>query len=139
MTPRLFYFSSKSENTQRFMAGLGHEAVRIPIRADEAVPRPEAPFVLVCPTYCDGQGRGAVAPQVMRFLERPGTGELMRGIIASGNRNFGSTFALSGKVLSSLFDIPVLYRFELAGTPADLHRVRDGLDRFWRMTCSTMT
>lgn len=139
MTARLFYFSSKSENTERFMARLGLEAVRIPVRADEPVPVPHEPFVLVCPTYADGQGRGAVAPQVMRFLERPGTGELVAGIIASGNRNFGSTFALSGKVLSSLFDVPVLYRFELAGTPVDIDRVRGGLDRFWRSTCSTMT
>lgn len=131
----LVYFSSRSGNTARFVAGLGLSAQRIPIAGDD-VPCPADPFVLVCPTYADGHGRGAVPKQVIRFLNDPDRRALLRGVIAGGNRNFGPTFALAGELISNKCNVPVLYRFELAGTDTDIARVRAGLDTFWRQTCS---
>ena len=67
----LVYFSTRSENTHRFVQKLGLPAARIPLRADETL-KAVAPFVLVVPTYCgeDGKGgvKGAVPKQVIRFL-----------------------------------------------------------------------
>lgn len=125
----LVYFSSRSGNTARFVASLGLPALRIPI--EDAMPDPVAPYVLICPTYADGQGRGAVPKQVIRFLNDPARRALLRGVIACGNRNFGATFALSGPVISHKCDVPVLDRIELAGTPTDIARVRAGLNTFW--------
>ena len=132
---KLIYFSSRSGNTARFVASLGLPALRIPIAGGE-MPCPAVPFVLVCPTYADGDGRGAVPKQVIRFLNAPDRRSLLRGVIAGGNRNFGPTFALAGDVISKKCNVPVLYRFELAGTDTDIARVRAGLDTFWRQTCS---
>lgn len=132
----LVYFSSLSENTARFVAGLGLPALRIPVAGDDR-PRPDRPFVLVCPTYADGDGRGAVPKQVIRFLNDPDRRALIRGVIAGGNRNFGATFALAGEVISRKCNVPVLYRFELAGTETDNARVRAGLEKFWGMECLT--
>ena len=134
----LVYFSSASGNTARFMARLGLPAARIPISAADAMPAPETPYVLICPTFADGEGRGAVPKQVIRFLNDPGRRALLRGVIGTGNRNFGATFALSGKVISDKCNIPVLYRFELAGTDLDVARVRAGLEQFWGTECLTM-
>ena len=135
--PGLVYYSSRSENTARFVERLGLPAERIPISADRPFPMPLQPYVLICPTYADGEGRGAVPKQVIRFLNDPTRRGLLRGVIASGNRNFGQTYALSGDVIARKCNVPVLYRFELAGTKIDIARVRDGLATFWRMECST--
>ena len=83
----LVYFSSASGNTARFMARLGLPAARIPISAADAMPAPETPYVLICPTFADGEGRGAVPKQVIRFLNDPGRRALLRGVIGTGNRN----------------------------------------------------
>jgi protein involved in ribonucleotide reduction len=62
----------------------------------------------------------------------------LRGVIGAGNRNFGATFALSGDVIAAKCNVPVLYRFEMAGTETDIARIRVGLDKLWRAECSTM-
>lgn len=126
----LVYYSSASGNTARFVARLGLPARRIPIE-DAPMPEPEAPFVLICPSYADGLGRGAVARPVIRFLNDPRRRALLRGVIASGNRNFGRLFACAGDLLAEKCAVPLLYRFELAGTETDIARIRAGLETFW--------
>lgn len=137
--PMLVYYSSRSGNTLRFVERLGLPALRIPISPKAAMPDPRAPYVLICPSYADGSGRGAVAKQVIRFLNDPQRRAGIRGVIASGNRNFGPYFACAGDLLARKCNIPVLYRFELAGLDSDIARVRAGLDKFWEMECSTAT
>ncbi|MDS9466086.1 class Ib ribonucleoside-diphosphate reductase assembly flavoprotein NrdI [Paracoccus sp. MBLB3053] len=134
----LVYYSSASGNTARFVARLGLAAERIPVSPSEPMPEPAGPYVLICPTYADGEGRGAVPKQVIRFLNDPARRALLRGVIASGNRNFGATFALSGKVISDKCNIPVLYRFELAGDDLDVARTVSGLQKFWGTECLMM-
>lgn len=102
------------------------------------MPDPGGDFVLICPTFADGEGRGAVPKQVIRFLNDPERRAGLRGVIAGGNRNFGQTYALAGRVIAAKCNVPVLYSFELAGTETDIARVRRGLDLFWGMECSTM-
>lgn len=133
----LVYFSSRSGNTARFMSALGLPADRIPLTPDEAIPAPRSPFVLVTPSYSDGQGRGAVHKQVIRFLNDPGTRHHLRGVIAGGNRNFGALFGSAGDVISKKCGVPVLYRFEMAGTTTDIALISEGLDRFWKTQFST--
>lgn len=133
----LVYYSSASGNTARFVAGLGMVSGRIPIRSADEMPQPAGPFVLICPTFADGQGRGAVPKQVIRFLNDPARRSLLRGVIGGGNRNFGTTFALAARVIAEKCHVPVLYRFELAGTEIDRLRVQAGLHEFRGMECST--
>lgn len=135
----LIYFSSRSGNTDRFVRALGLAAERIPVSPADPMPVPDAPFVLVTPTYADGEGRGAVHKQVIRFLNDADARGHLRGVIASGNRNFGALYALAGDVIARKCGVPLLYRFELAGTASDLDRVREGLDRFWKTQLSTAT
>lgn len=134
---QLVYFSSRSGNTAKFVARLGLDALRIPIADDDPQAQPDQPYVLICPTYADGEGRGAVPGQVIRFLNDPARRALIRGVISSGNRNFGQFFAASGDVIARKCGVPLLCRFELAGTDHDIARIRDGLHRFWRETCLT--
>lgn len=134
----LVFFSSGSGNTARFVARLGLPALRIPIRPDDPMPAVDAPFVLICPTYADRQGRGAVPKPVIRFLNDSSRRALLRGVIGAGNRNFGATYALAARVIAEKCNVPVLWRFELAGTDTDIQQVRAGLQQFRGMECLTV-
>lgn len=134
----LIYYSSASGNTARFVNGLGLAAGRIPIDGADPVPDCDGPYVLICPTYADGAGRGAVPKQVIRFLNAPARCDRLRGVIGAGNRNFGKTYACAADVIAAKCNVPVLYKFELAGTPTDMARVRAGLDTFWSSKCLTL-
>ncbi len=135
-TPTLVYFSSKSGNTHRFVSRLGIDAVRIPLSVDHIADVAE-PYVLICPTYADGEGRGAVPKQVIHFLNDPERRARLTGVIGTGNRNFGATYALSGRIIARKCNVPQLYSFELAGTENDILRVRQGLETLGRHLCST--
>lgn len=132
--PLLVYFSSVSGNTARFIEKLGMPAVRIPLQGEES-PVVDEPFVLVTPTYGGGKGRGeekgAVPKQVIRFLNEERNRQLIRGVISAGNTNFGESFGLAGDIISRKCNVPHLYRLELFGTPEDIDRVSDGLERWW--------
>jgi protein involved in ribonucleotide reduction len=134
--PLLVYFSSVSGNTARFIEKLGMRAVRIPLHPSSAALVIDEPFVLVTPTYGGGAGRGAekgaVPKQVIRFLNDERNRMLLRGVISAGNTNFGEHFGLAGDIISRKCSVPHLYRLELFGTPEDVDRVSEGLERWWR-------
>ena len=134
--PLIVYFSSVSGNTARFVDKLGLPALRIPLRAGDPPLSVDEPFVLVTPTYGGGQGegeeKGAVPRQVIRFLNDEANRSLIRGVISAGNTNFGEAFCLAGEIISRKCHVPHLYRLELFGTPEDVDRVSDGLERWWK-------
>ncbi|QPZ37327.1 class Ib ribonucleoside-diphosphate reductase assembly flavoprotein NrdI [Paramicrobacterium chengjingii] len=129
---RLVYFSSISGNTHRFVEKLGMPARRIPLYAKDPGLKVDEPFVLVTPTYGGGNGHGAVPKQVIRFLNDEENRNLIRGVIAAGNTNFGEAYCLAGDIISAKCTVPTLYRFELFGTPDDVNVVHEGLDQFWK-------
>jgi protein involved in ribonucleotide reduction len=125
----IVYYSSRSENTHRFVERLGLRAARIPVGAEDIHIR--EPYVLISPTYCGDGGKGAVPKQVIRFLNDAENRSNIRGVIAAGNSNFGETYGLAGDVISQKCQVPYLYRFELLGTAEDVANVKDGMGRFW--------
>ncbi len=129
--PLLVYFSSATLNTHRFVEKLGIRAIRIPIAISTPTEVVGEPFVLVCPTYAHDDGAHAVPKQVIKFLNDEANRNLMLGVIASGNRNFGANFALAGTAISRKCGVPVIYKFELSGTSDDVTRVKEGLERTW--------
>lgn len=131
----LIYFSSSSGYTHRFVEKLGLPARRIPLLSKDAPVTASEPYVLVVPTYGGGAGtRGAVPKQVIRFLNVEANRALLRGVIASGNTNFGSSYCLAGSIIAAKCRTQVIYRFELMGTPEDVESVRNGLEEFWKQT-----
>lgn len=129
---QLIYFSSVSGNTHRFIEKLGREAKRIPLYTQEETILADEPFVLVLPTYGGGNGKGAVPKQVIKFLNVPENRALIRGVIAGGNTNFGVAYGLAGDIIARKCGIPVLYKFEVFGTPDDVEKVSKGLEQFWQ-------
>lgn len=127
------YFSSVSENTKRFVDKLGVKTVRIPLKTEDA-----AEFVhykdsvLVVPTYGGGNEGGTVPKQVIKFLNNPENRKHIKAVIAGGNTNFGDHFCRAGDVVAEKLGVPVLYRFEITGTPEDVNEVKERLARLWQ-------
>ena len=130
--PNLVYFSSVSGNTERFVKKLGRDAARIPLMAKDPALKVTDPYVLVLPTYGGGNGEGAVPKQVIRFLNDEQNRGMIRGVVAAGNTNFGQGYCLAGDIISQKCKVPVLYRFEVFGTPDDVTAVNEGLEKFWQ-------
>jgi len=132
----LVYFSSASENTHRFVEKLGFGAERIPLLASDPALTVTEPYVLLVPTYGGGTLGGAVPKQVIRFLNDPDNRALIRGVISSGNTNFGEAYCIAGDIVATKCGVPHLYTYELMGTPDDVERVREGLTTAWQRLSS---
>lgn len=125
------YFSTKSGNTRRFVEKLTDQAQRIPLEARATPLKIDAPFVLIFPSYGGGHAKGAVPPQVIRFLNDPENRAHLKGVVGTGNTSFGAGFCLGARIVAHKCQVPLLHTVELFGTPDDVETVykdifRDG-------------
>lgn len=130
--PLLVFFSSVSGNTARFVEKLGMRARRIPLYGRDEALEVDEPFVLISPTYGGGNGQGAVPKQVIRFLNDENNRQWIRGVISTGNTNFGDGYCIGGDIISRKCQVPHLDRVEVFGTPDDVVRVSDRLEQWWK-------
>ncbi len=127
------YFSSVSENTKRFVEKLGLHSVRIPLKTDEAANFTyDKDSVLVVPTYGSGEEKTTVPKQVIKFLNNPENRKHIKGVIATGNTNFGESYGLAGDIVSEKLGVPLIQRVELLGTPEDIELVKERLALLWQ-------
>lgn len=122
------YFSSATENTHKFVQKLGLPNTRIPLKNPHITAT--TPYILITPTYGGGATlHGEKAPhipkQVASFLGYQNNAQNLKGIIASGNTNFGIDYAAIGPILAKEYNIPLLYTFELMGTEEDITKTRN--------------
>ncbi|MCP8968539.1 class Ib ribonucleoside-diphosphate reductase assembly flavoprotein NrdI [Ectobacillus ponti] len=114
----LIAYDSMTGNVKRFIHKLNMPAVKV----EEGLILDEE-FVLV--TYTTGFGN--VPERVTKFLER--NHSRLQGVSASGNRNWGDMFGASADHISHQYEVPVVSKFELAGTNKDVEifkeRVRE--------------
>ena len=125
------YFSSVSENTKRFVEKLGLDSFRIPISVKEAEKYTHhRDSVLILPTYGGGNENNTVPKQVIKFLNNPDNRKHIKAVIAGGNTNFGSHFCRAAEIIAEKLNVPILYRFEITGTPEDVTAVKEALKNF---------
>lgn len=125
----LVYFSNYSENTKRFVEKLTDAGIRIPIKPSNArdivVDRE---YVLVVPTYGGGNESPAIPKPVKIFLNNPENRSLLRGVIGTGNTNFGEHYCKAAYMISAKTGVPVIAKVELLGTPEDVEQVKYRLE-----------
>lgn len=127
----IVYFSNVSEFTHKFVQKLDLPAVRIPLNSQEAQSFTiDEEFVLITPTY-GASGKGWVPKQVIKLLNNPDNRGNLRGVIGSGSLNFLEDYTRAADIISEKCSVPVLYRFELAGTDEDVENTQKGLKSFW--------
>ena len=136
----IIYFSSASENTKRFVEKLSSkvESVRIPLKWDPETPLlAERQYVLVLPTYGGGEYEKAVPRQVVKFLNIQSNRDLIRGVVGTGNTNFGEHYCLAADVVAAKTGVPLLQRVEILGTPDDVEKVIERLEQLWKTNTAT--
>ena len=126
------YFSNVSENTKRFVEKLGLRSYRIPLYPTDEHLQVSAPFVLISPTYGLGDDETSVPKQVIRFLNDPVNRSFMKAVIGAGNTNFGDKYCRAAEVIARKTSVPLIYKFELLGTPSDVATVKEKMDPLWK-------
>ena len=126
---RLVYFSNVSENTKRFVEKVTNYGVRIPVRSSDARDfSVDFEYVLVVPTYGGGSEGPAIPKPVRVFLNNPANRDLLRGVIGTGNTNFGKHYCKAADMISAKTGVPIIARVEIMGTPSDIELVKQRLE-----------
>jgi protein involved in ribonucleotide reduction len=134
----IVYFSNVSENTKRFVEKLGFSNIRIPIKWDDKSPLVvEKDFILVVPSYGGGAEGRTVPKSVVNFLNIEQNRNLLRGIVGTGNTNFGVHYCKAAEIVAVKTGAPLLYRVEITGTPDDVIQVQERLSQLWTTNIAT--
>lgn len=75
-------------------------------------------YILITPTI----GFGKVPEDVERFLEK--NNKYLKGVVGSGNKNWGNRFAKAADTISEQYEVPLLMKIELHGNTKDLIRFK---------------
>lgn len=128
----LVYFSNYSENTKRFVEKVTDAGIRIPTNPSDARNfSVDAEYVLVVPTYGGGNESPAIPKSVKIFLNNSHNRDLLRGVIGTGNTNFGEHYCKAADMISAKTGVPVLARVELLGTPEDVDIIKQRLEKLY--------
>lgn len=117
---QIVYYSF-ANNTKRFVNKLDTELEIVTIDNYNKAEQ----FILITPTY----NYGGIPDPVSHFLEL--NGRKLLGVISSGNRNWGEVFAQAGNKIASLYDVPLLHKFEMSGNEKDVEIVNNILKRYY--------
>jgi protein involved in ribonucleotide reduction len=129
MSIHLVYFSNYSGNTHRFVEKLNGSSTRIPINWDSSNPTVvDNEYVLIVPTYGGGSEKAAIPRQVRHFLNIEQNRNLLRGVIGTGNTNFGDNYCKAASLISAKTSVPIVARVEIFGTEHDVQKVKERLE-----------
>ena len=125
----LVYYSNYSENTKRFVEKVTDAGIRIPTNPSNARDfTVDAEYVLVLPTYGGGSESPAIPKSVKVFLNNPVNRELLRGVIGTGNTNFGEHFCKAADMICDKTGVPLIARVEILGTSEDVEKIKQRLE-----------
>ncbi len=139
MKTPVYFYSSKSGMVRLFAERLDRPVFDLAKReVRQSVP--DGPWVLLTPSYKTGNENNDTIPEaVRRFLRDATTRRRMVGVMGSGNRNFGSYYQAACRQIAKASNRPVLFEFELQGTPWDVveaQRILTELDRQFALKAS---
>lgn len=104
-------YASRTGNVQSFIDKLGIDDVMQIENGTETV---DEKYVLV--TFTDGYGE--VPEEVMDFLQS--NADKLVAVAASGDTGYGEAYCLAADVISEMYGVPVLLKFEFDGSQEDV-------------------
>lgn len=126
---KIVYYSNVSNNTHKFVGKVTNAAIRIPLRVSDARNfSMDSEYVLVVPTYGGGAEAPAIPKPVRVFLNNPANRDLLRGVIGTGNTNFGEHYCKAADMICNKTGVPLIARVEITGTPEDVEKVKQRLE-----------
>jgi protein involved in ribonucleotide reduction len=128
-TTPVYYYSSASGLVRSFAERLERPAYNLAER-EHRQSQVDGPWVLLTPSYKTGNPANDTIPEgVRRFLRSPVNRRALVAVMGSGNRNFGTHYQMACREIAARSGRPVLFEFELAGTPWDVLECRRLLER----------
>lgn len=116
----VYYYSSSSGLVRTFAERLGRPAFNLAER-EHRLTETDGPWVLLTPSYKTGNDSNDTIPEaVKRFLRSENNRRHLVGVMGSGNRNFGRHYQMAARQIVQQSGRPMLFEFELAGTPWDV-------------------
>lgn len=107
-------YASRTGNVRYITSKLQAESIEI---SEELML--DKPYLLI--TYTDGLGE--IPVKVVRFLEQ--NANLCKGVVVSGNSNFGHTvFGGAGDKIATMYHIPLVRKLDLRGYQADYEAIQ---------------
>lgn len=129
MSIGIVYFSNYSGNTKRLVDKINGNAIRIPIDWDSLNPTVvDREYILILPTYGGGSEKSAIPRQVRHFLNIEQNRNLLRGVIGTGNTNFGEHYCKAAEMVSAKTGVPLIARVEIFGTDEDVSKIKERLE-----------
>ncbi|WP_345806645.1 class Ib ribonucleoside-diphosphate reductase assembly flavoprotein NrdI [Bacillus pumilus] len=109
----LITYDSLTGNVQRFVDKIKNNThLKATLIAEDTLIT--SPFIHITYTI----GFGEVPKTTKTFLHS--NKEMLRGISSSGNKNWGNNFGLAADKIATQYNVPILLKFELAGTDSDV-------------------
>lgn len=116
-------FTSRTGNVKYIVNKLGLPSIEI----SSNLTIHESYFLL---TYTDGLGDN---PKVVNdFLENKQNQYYLKGVIVTGNINFGNNFCKNADTISTKYNIPIIRKIDLRGTQEDLDQIKIHYDKLLR-------
>ncbi|MEK4699553.1 class Ib ribonucleoside-diphosphate reductase assembly flavoprotein NrdI [Solibacillus sp. FSL R7-0668] len=117
----MIVYATRTGNVQSVIGKLGLPST--PIEQATSITKP---FLLF--TYTDGLG--SIPAVVEDYMQQHHM--LCKGIIVSGNRNFGhSMFGRAGDLLANYYELPLIAKLDLRGTTADYEQIKQFYNSIW--------
>lgn len=115
-----YVYASRTGNVESIIQRLGIDALLIESGSETV----DEDYILF--TYTDGFGD--VPGEVDLFLDQHHA--FLKGVIVSGDQNYGEAYCQAGEVIAQQFNVPCLYKVENEGTDDDLVQIREILDQY---------
>ena len=71
-------------------------------------------YILITPTFGFGEVPAAVSKSLVEIHM------YLKGVVGSGNKNWGERFANASEIISEEYDVPLLMKIELHGSKKDI-------------------
>lgn len=106
----LVVYASRTGNLRRFIKKLDYPHALELKEGNEIV---QEPYLLLVYT----SSFGSIPSVIEKFLE--GNSSYLRGVVGSGNRNWGFNYSKASFTISSRYQVPHLQTFEMSGVAKD--------------------
>ncbi len=113
-------YASRTGNVQSFIDKLG---LTDTMQIENGTEVTNEKFVLV--TFTDGYGD--VPEEVLDFLQNNANN--LVGVAASGDTGYGEAYCLAANVISDMYGVPVLLKFEFDGSQEDVQTFLDEISK----------
>jgi protein involved in ribonucleotide reduction len=111
----MIVFASRTGNVRYMIGKLGLPSAEI--TEDLVIHRPYLLF-----TYTDGLGE--IPLRVDTFLNVKENQDNLKGIIVTGNINFGDLFCKAADLINQKYNVPIIRKIDLRGTDQDVLEIR---------------